>query len=57
MKITSLLRMARWARRPPSEARVKLIFGMILLVLALAAVERWIGWPDALSLPPRHKVF
>jgi len=46
------LRMARWVRRPPSEARVKLVVGVIALILALWGVERLFGWPDALSLDP-----
>ena len=48
-----LLRMAIWARRPPSERRVKLVFGVIVLVLALFAVERLLGWPDWLTLDSR----
>ncbi|WP_425038863.1 hypothetical protein [Primorskyibacter sp. S187A] len=41
--------MAKWARRPPSDARVKLVFGILVLCVILFAIERWIGWPDALS--------
>ncbi|RMD47097.1 MAG: hypothetical protein D6832_06675 [Alphaproteobacteria bacterium] len=41
-----LIRAARWAHRPPSWQRVKLVLGIIAAVLALAAVERFIGWPD-----------
>ena len=47
------LRMAKWARHPPGEKRVKLVLGVILLCLILFAVERWIGWPDALTLSKR----
>jgi len=43
-------RMARWARNPPSEKKVMLVFGIIVVCLAIAAIERWIGWPDAMSL-------
>ncbi|EPX76061.1 hypothetical protein [Salipiger mucosus] len=46
---TWLLRMARWARNPPSPGRVKLVLAVVGICLALFAVERWVGWPDALS--------
>ncbi len=42
------LRMARWARNPPSEKKVKFVSGIILVCAALFLVERYIGWPDAL---------
>jgi hypothetical protein len=44
-----LLRMAVWARRPPSWQRVKLGLIVIGLCLALVAVERFVGWPDWLT--------
>lgn len=44
------LRMAKWARNPPSSKRVKLVLGVILACLLLFAVERFIGWPDWLTL-------
>lgn len=47
-----LLRMARWIRHPPSLQRVILVFSVIAVCLGLYAVERWIGWPDALSAAP-----
>lgn len=43
------VRMARWARHPPSPQRVKLVVIVILLCLALFAVERIWGWPDWLT--------
>jgi len=45
-----LLRMSKWAHKPPSVGRVKLVFGVILVSLALFAVERIFGWPDWLTL-------
>ena len=45
--------MARWAQNPPSEGRVKLVFGIIAVCLALFAVEYFVGWPEALSLDPK----
>lgn len=43
------LRMAKWARHPPSEARVRLVLGVIALCLVLFAIERLVGWPDWLT--------
>ena len=43
------LRMAKWARHPPSAKRVRLVLGVIALCLILVAIERWIGWPEALT--------
>jgi hypothetical protein len=45
-----LLRMAKWARHPPSPARVRLVLGVIALCLALAAVEYLWGWPAWLTV-------
>lgn len=49
------LRMSHWARNPPSEKKVKFVFGIILLCLALFLIERYIGLPDALS-PNKFKL-
>ncbi|GAB4387829.1 hypothetical protein [Albidovulum sp.] len=47
-----LLRMARWARRPPSMQRVVLGAAVIALCLLLAAAE-WAGWlPSGSGTPP-----
>lgn len=48
-----LFRMARWARNPPSEKRVKFVLSILALCLILAAIEHFVGWPEALSLAPR----
>ncbi|MEW9920786.1 hypothetical protein AB2B41_14315 [Marimonas sp. MJW-29] len=41
-----LLRMSKWARNPPSAARVKLVFGVIALAALIWGIE-WMGWwPD-----------
>lgn len=50
-----LVRAARWAHRPPSWGRVKLVFGIIAAALLLVAVERYIGWPDWARLDPARK--
>ena len=44
-----LFRMARWARNPPSEGRVKFVFAIILVCGALFAWEHFFGWPDMLT--------
>ncbi|RMD94092.1 MAG: hypothetical protein D6811_03570 [Alphaproteobacteria bacterium] len=58
MWLRGLLRMAIWARRPPSEARVKLVLAVIAICLALFAVERIFGWPDWLTpeMTPKGRV-
>jgi hypothetical protein len=35
-----------WARRPPSEKRVKLFVGLIALCIAIALLEHYVGWPE-----------
>ncbi|MGP3696419.1 hypothetical protein [Rhodobacter sp. NSM] len=45
-----LLRMTRWVRRPPSLQRVLLMLAVVGASLALAAVERTVGWPEALTV-------
>lgn len=45
-----LLRMSQWARRPPSWERVMLVFGIIVACLLLFAYERFLGWPEVLTL-------
>ncbi len=52
------LRMSRLARRPPSEQRVKLVLGVILIVLALWGVERLLGTPDWMQIDqtPRPRI-
>lgn len=45
-----LIRMARWARNPPSDARVKLVLAVIALCLMLLAIEQFIGWPEMLTV-------
>ncbi|MDE0589557.1 hypothetical protein OU789_06440 [Halocynthiibacter sp. C4] len=51
-----LLRMSRWSRRPPSTRRVILVFGVVLLCLALAGLERFVGIPEGLQREPNPKI-
>lgn len=55
MNLTWLLRMARWARHPPSWGRVKLVVAVVVLCLLLVAVERIWGWPDWLTTNGRGR--
>ncbi len=57
MNIIWLLRMARWARRPPGPRTVRLWLIVIVIALAIAGIEAFLGWPDALTLEPRRSVF
>ena len=46
MNMAWLLRMARWARHPPSIGRVILIFSVVVICLLIAGAE-WLGlFPD-----------
>lgn len=47
-----LIRMAQWARNPPSARHVKIVLAVVALCLGLAAVERWVGWPDWARVQP-----
>ena len=53
MNLRWLLRMATWARRPPSMGRVLLGLAVLGAVLAIAGLQ-WAGfWPEALTVPVR----
>ncbi|CUH62543.1 hypothetical protein TG4357_00169 [Thalassovita gelatinovora] len=45
-----LFRMSKWARNPPSERQVKLVLAVIAVCFMIYAVERWIGWPDWMTI-------
>jgi hypothetical protein len=59
MNPLQLLRMAKWAKHPPSERRVKLVLWVIVICAVLFAIERWVGWPDFLTIEggPRGRFF
>ena len=48
-----LFKMARWAQNPPSMKRVIFFSSILAICLTLAAIEMFIGWPEALSMNPR----
>jgi hypothetical protein len=44
-----LFRMSQWARNPPSRARVKFVFAIVLCALGIVFLE-WMGWwPESLT--------
>jgi hypothetical protein len=45
-----LLRAKRWAQNPPSEDRVKLVFGVIAICFMIVAYEWAFGWPEWLAV-------
>lgn len=50
MNMFWLLRMKRWVQNPPSKARVYLIFSIIAFCVVLYLIERYLGWPDFLTV-------
>lgn len=44
------LRMARWARRPPSEKRVRLVLAVLVICAVIYGVEWFFGWPAWLTI-------
>lgn len=44
-----LLKMAKWAHRPPSTKRVIFVFSIIGICLVLFGIEYFIGLPDWMS--------
>ena len=52
--MTWFVRMARWARHPPSAMQVRILLGVLALALALVAVEHFWGWPAWLTVNKRR---
>ena len=50
--LRALLRAKRLAQNPPSMARVKLVIGVIVLCLILAAIGKFVGWPEWATIEP-----
>lgn len=48
------LRAKRWAQRPPSAARVKLVLAVIAICAALYGLELAGLWPEWLTLDAPH---
>ncbi len=54
-----LLRMARWARHPPSQRRFYTVAAAVGIALVIYALDRWDMWPDWATtekLPTRLKI-
>ena len=49
MNLRWFLRMSMWARRPPSERKVRFVFAVIALCLIVFGIEWLFGWPEALT--------
>ncbi|PIB24781.1 hypothetical protein BFP76_06280 [Amylibacter kogurei] len=50
MNLHWLMRAKRWAQRPPSWKRVKLVMAVVAICIAIAVFEHFFGWPDALNV-------
>lgn len=50
MNLGWLVRMAKWARHPPSWKQVKLVAAVVAACFALYAIEYFWGWPDFLTV-------
>jgi len=44
-----LIRLTRWARNPPSGARLKLVLVVVAITLVLYGIDQVFGWPDWLT--------
>jgi hypothetical protein len=49
MDLRWLWRMALWARRPPSARQVRFFLAILAITCAIALVEHFAGWPEALT--------
>lgn len=55
MNYTWFLRMAKWARHPPSAGRVKLVLGVVAACFLIWGIELIWGWPEALTVNGKVK--
>ncbi len=53
MSLRHFVRMSKWGRNSPSERRVKLVFGAILICLMIAGIEYMGWWPEWAESQPR----
>jgi hypothetical protein len=53
VNITWLMRMAKWARRPPSMLHVKIAAVAFLAAIVIVVVDKLGYWPDWAKLNPR----
>ncbi|OIP87864.1 MAG: hypothetical protein AUK37_00600 [Rhodobacterales bacterium CG2_30_65_12] len=50
MNPRQLFRMSKWARKPPSASRVKLLLAVIAIALAIWGLEKLFGTPEWMNL-------
>lgn len=50
MNMIWLIRMSKWARKPPSPAKVKLVLGIVAVCFVIWGAELMWGWPEALTV-------
>ena len=53
--LRQMLRMSKWARNPPSARMVMMVAGIVVVALLIVGVEKYLGWPDFLSLDPQPR--
>jgi len=46
MNFRWFLRAAVWARKPPSERRIKFVFGIAAVCIAIGLIEYFGFWPE-----------
>ena len=56
MNLRWIVRASKWARNPPSEKMVKLVFGVIAGALVLIGIEYFLGWPEWLTVNEPRKM-
>ncbi len=49
------IRMAQWARNPPSPRKVKLVLSVVAICFAIYMLEKAFGWPQWLSVNPQPR--
>ncbi len=43
------MRMALWARNPPSRRRIQIVVFAVICTAILYGIEQYFGWPEALT--------
>ncbi len=50
MNLTWLMRMAKWARHPPSPRQVKFVLAIVAACFLIWGIELLWGWPEVLTV-------
>ena len=56
MNFRWLMRAAIWVRKPPSPRKVKLFVGLVVVLLAIAFTEYYVGWPEWATMERRPRI-